>query len=187
MTSENESTAALAELAALLDAWGGEATRWPPRVRLRIAELASASPRAGEILAEARALDALLDRAAAAPASIPPARAGALTDRILAAAMADAGKPSHERGNPTLAAGHSARPQDNVVSLPPRDRPAITHALTHSRWSAAGLMAASLLAGIYIGGSLNLAPVLQEMAEAVGMSTVIDPGYTDDLGEEETL
>lgn len=178
MTSKNESTAALAELAALLDVWGGEPTRWPPRVRLRIAELSATGPDAHELLAQARALDRLLDLARDAGADVPPAEVSALADRIVATAMSDMARVP-EPAPPAPAA-------DNVVSLTVRARPAVAHPLPGSRWHAAGLMAASLLAGIYIGGSLNLAPVLQEMAEVVGISTVIDPALSDDLGEEET-
>ena len=119
-------------------------------------------------MAEARALDRLLDRSSEAEAALPPAEARALTDRILAAALTD------------LPAGGTAAADSRNHHLSARERPsrqpavksAVAMAATGagSRWHAAGLMAASLLVGIYLGGSVNLAPVLQELAEAVGIA-----------------
>lgn len=173
------------ELQALLDTWGAEPARWPPKVRLRIAELSG--PAAGPIIAEARALDRLLDMVDEKPAGQTPARTGALADRIMAAANAD-GSPA---SGPVRKAEIIELPRRPVV---PAQAPAVRHgssglpAIAGRRWHTAGLLAASLLVGIFVGGTLNIAPVVQEFAEAVGLSQNVDGSVLgDDLDDEETL
>ena len=180
MTSNNDNLELLAELSGLLDAWGGDPVRWPARVRQRIAVLAATGPGARRLLDEAKALDRLLDRAGEAPAPLPPPAASALTDRIVARALAS------ER--PVGSAAPMQPANAKVIPLPTRPRLAAAPRLSN-RWHAPGLIAASLLAGLYFGGSVNLAPVLQELAEVAGLSTVVDPSLAgaDDLADEETL
>lgn len=174
MTKSDDTAHGREELAGLLETWGSDASRWPPRVRLRIAELTLNEPGAERTFAEARALDRLLDTTRNRPAALSADHSRQLTDRIVAAAAAVA--------PPALA-------ESNVVPLQQRSRLPTTAQRT-VRWPAAGLIAASLAAGFFLGGSLNLAPVLQELLEVAGLPTVIDPGSAlmgDDLGEEETL
>ncbi len=179
MTTDHEFETPRAELAHLLDTWGNDRTRWPIRVRARIAVLSATVPEAGVLFAEARALDRLLDEVRDAPAGVTPARASRLSDRIMAAALAS---------TPPAAASSSQRPPGaTVVAIRPKAPPRPVFA---RGWQAASLIAASLMTGIYLGGSLNLTPVLQELAEAAGMSAVIDPTIAsigDDLYDEETL
>ncbi len=168
----------LDELSHLLDTWGGAPTRWPVRVRAQIAAL-SAGPEAARLLAEARAFDILLERAGEAPAPIRAARATDLADRIVAAALAA-----------PLPATVPAKYSGEVIELPRRARPAAVAPGIGGTWSTAGLLAASLLVGIYLGGSVNMLPVLQEVAEVVGMSTVVDPAVAvlgEDLAEDDGL
>ena len=93
MTSNNENATPLDELAHLLEVWGGEPARWPVRVRLRIATIEAAEPDAQRLLAQARAFDRVFDAGRDALARLAPDKARALTDRILAAAMATAPAP----------------------------------------------------------------------------------------------
>ncbi len=181
MTTNHEFETPRAELARLLDTWSGNPARWPPRARARIAALSATVPEASALLAQAHALDRLLDAAREAPARVSPARMPALTDRIMAAALAE---------SPAAMPAIATAPQpasDNVVAF--RSKP--PHRPVPIRdWQTAGLIAACLMAGIYLGGSLNLTPVLQELAEAAGMSTVIDSAVAamgEDLNDEETL
>jgi len=181
MTTNTESGTPRAELAHLLYTCGGDPARWPPRVRARIAALAAADPEANDMLAHARAFDRLLDIAIEAPARMSPARSAALADRIMATAMT-----GHDPTRSTKATSPQ-QPNDNVVDIRPRPQP---RSLPSHSWRTAGLIAASLMAGIYLGGSLNLTPVFQELVEAAGISTVIDPAIAmigDDLNDEETL
>ena len=98
MTTNTEFETPRAELAHLLDTCGGNPARWPPRVRARIAALATTAPEAQGMLARARAFDRLLDTAIEVPAHISPARAAALADRIMATAVADPGCRLRARG-----------------------------------------------------------------------------------------
>ena len=178
MTTSNEFETPRAELAHLLDTWGNDRTRWPLRVRARIATLSTIVPEAHTLLAEAQALDRLLDAVRDTPAEVTPARSSALTDRIMAAALVS---------QPALTSPPSEAPSAAVVDFRPKTKPRPVFA---RGWQAASLIAASLMAGIYLGGSLNLTPVLQELAEAAGMPAVIDPAIAsigDDLDDEETL
>lgn len=187
MTSKEERKEQFTELQALLDAWGGEPTRWPPKVRLRIAELSAQGGPARQLVAEARALGRLLDVVEEKPAAGSAARTRALADRIMAAAGAEP--------------GGAAPPVRNaeIIELPRRQavpaRAALKAtsafpAIAGQRWHTAGLLAASLLVGIVVGGSLNVAPVVQEFADAVGLSQTVDNSLTvlgDDLDDEEAL
>lgn len=181
MTGKIENAEPVAELTGLLEAWGGTPGRWPPHVRLRIDQLCATGPRAKAALAEARALDQLLDCAHEAPAALSPPKLASLGDRIAAAASAEA----FARAGAPPAITTTAR----IIPLPTRSRTAIA-STAGRQWPAAGLMAASLMAGLYLGGSMNLAPVFQELADAVGLPTMIDPMHValgEDLSDEDAL
>lgn len=191
MTSQDDRKERLAELQDLLDTWGGEPSRWPPKVRLRIAELSALGAPARQIIERGGALDRLLDLMEDRPPAAAAEQTSALADRIMAAALAA----------PVPAPVPAAAPSAKIVELP-RRLPAVVAApsavrsapvlpaFDGRRWHTAGLLAASLLAGIYIGGSVNVGPVFQELAEAVGLSQGGDSPATwlgDDLDDEGTL
>lgn len=181
MTSTTEQAEPMAELTRLLETWGATPARWPPHVRLRIEQLSTAGAEASAALAEALALDCVLDRVGDAPATLSPAKASALADRIVMAALAE------ETVRPVAPSAIGATAQ--VIQL--STRPRVPYAAPAGRrWQAAALMAASLLAGLYLGGNLNLAPVFQELADAIGLSTLIDPtqiALGEDLSDEDAL
>lgn len=179
MTTDTDFETPRAELEHLLDSWGGAPARWPPRVSARIAALTGAVPDSRAMLSQARALDRLLDKAGEAPARVSPTPATALADRILATAIAGQ--------VPARTSTEQQRTNDNVFAFRPKAQP---RSQPNQGWQTAGLIAACLMAGIYLGGSLNLTPMLQELAEVAGISTVIDPTIVaigDDLSDEETL
>ncbi len=174
------------ELQELLDTWGGDAGRWPASQRPRIETLIARVADGRSLLENARGLERVLAAGREAPATMAAQTARALTDRIMAAAVADGAVASGEvvafpavrRAGSTASPPQSVRPSSAAMRpLPSRRQP----------WHAAGLMAASLVAGLIMGGSLNIAPVMQELAEVAGLSTVIEPGVNDDLGEDDTL
>ena len=183
-TNDERGPGSATELQELLDAWGGNPQRWPPVAGQRIQTLIATTPGAQALLKEARVLDGLLAQGRDAPVRLPSKAAGALAGRIVAAAIAD-----HVTAPSPQAA------EGRVVQFPPSPRrtsavkPAspMTIAPARQSWRAAGVMAASLIVGLVLGGSINLAPVVQELAEVAGLSTVLDPAVGDDLGEEETL
>ena len=172
MTIEDEKAVRLAEFSRLLDAWGGDPSRWPDAVRMRMTELATAEVEPRRLLLEARSLGLTLDSVRDAPAPMTAQARDALVDRIVAAAEV---APGLATATPALSA--------QIVEL--RPRPIRARTPVGSRWHTAGLVAASLLVGIYIGGTVNLMPMIQELAEAVGLPST-DHALGEDLGEEET-
>lgn len=115
----------------VLERYGSDRTRWPAPVRKRFTGLISGSPAAEQRLREAEALDRLLDLAP------PPAvDTDALADRIMAAAVTEAGPV------PRQAPGGSWLPE--IM----RSRIA-TSGRTHG--PAAALLAASLVLGMFSG------------------------------------
>ena len=173
MTSRKDIGGSKSELVRLVDAWGGDPARWPEDVRDRIERITAGEPAAAQaLLAEARALDRLIDHGREAPAVLSPKRRLALADRIVATAVAEV----QDTG-------------DNVVMF--RSRAVVRPAMvTRGQWRAAVVMAAGLVLGIYLGGSISLAPVLQEIADAIGIAADFEPTVVaagDDSGDEDTL
>lgn len=139
----------MALLEDVLDAYGGDRTRWPAPVRLELSQLLSASPEAQARLAEAAALDRLLDLAPTVSAD----RTTVLAERIMAQAAR----------TPRMAASHAgpvARPRPAPV------------------WKrhAAGIsaLAASLVIGLFAGQSQTMAPAVTEIASVVGIDSVAE-------------
>lgn len=135
------------DLGTLLDTYGVDTARWPEHMRARADMLLAQEPRAGHMLAEAKALDALL-----AHAPVPAAaRHAALTERIVAAAQ-DASAREVRTGQ--------VMPSGIVLPWPgvARGRNARAFGRSHaSVWSAGALLAASLAVGLFVG-ALDLAP-----------------------------
>lgn len=188
MTTYGDNGEMLAELHRLLDAWGGDSTRWPADARRRIEDLMRRVPQAPTLLEEARALDRALDMQAQQPVSIAPG----LVDRIVMnAASVDRHQPQSAIGEQETAVGRVIPLRRNRTEAPPSDRSRDADTMpSRARWQAAALMAASLIAGIYLGGSVNLAPALQDFAAALGVSTGLESSELalgDDVADGEAL
>jgi hypothetical protein len=148
----------IADFERLLDVYGSDRTRWPVEARASAGQLVARDKAARRLLAEAEALDRTLERA-----PLPSlAEEAALADRILAAARRSPRMVPIVRAD---TASMARRAIDNVVQLPGlRTRP---------RWlsrtafgGAAGMLAASLALGIFIGlSSLSqgMLPALEDM------------------------
>ncbi len=139
---------------SLLEVYGGNLARWPAQQGLAAHALLQESAEARSRLAEAQALDRVLDKASAPD----PRRLRRLADRIVAEAAAgsirrDVGHqsaPGRDEGARVIQlplpkkAGARAQPDVPVVAprlaQPPR-----------RQWRAAAALAASLLMGIVIG------------------------------------
>ena len=161
-----------ATFARWCEAYGGDTRRWPksagPEAEGREGPLDEAARRT---LAEARALDAVLNRGAAARTGTGP-----LTDRIMAAIAQEA--------TPTTEARREAEvPVDagsNVVAFPGQRAGAPRRAqseLSPARsWRPAAragglpaaLIAASLLLGVALGTNQALLPYVDEIASGIG-------------------
>lgn len=159
----------LEEFGDLLDAYGGDAVRWPGERRAAAETLLTTSSEAAVMLAEARALDKVL-------ATYQPPdrdRLAALTDRIVAAS-----------GSASVDDGHGAA---NIVRFPER-RDAIPSLTASSRreatplasgrrrqsgWQAAAALVASLVFGISVGlADLTPSPL-------AALAELASPGTTD--------
>jgi hypothetical protein len=163
-------------LERLLDIYGADRTRWPARERLRFAGIVGEDKVAARMLAEADALDRLLEQAPRASG----ADVEALKERIMAAAL--------RSGAPQLAVITSGKiGSAKAVPLAGRRAPLITR-FARGEWPAAAMLAASLVIGVMLGSTGTFDTTMQQMAEATGLSTAADNVNTDSsqlaLGEE---
>lgn len=163
----------LAALANRLDISGADRTRWPAQERLRFAALIAGDDAARRMVAEAAALDRLLDAAPGAE----PARLDRLIDRISAAAQVE-----------------GASRADNVVEFTAARRPAApprTPVHRRSTWQAAALLAASLFVGAFVGTSgllgTSISPASGEYDVAEADITDFLLGGARGLLEDDTL
>lgn len=154
MTSMSNTSMTLADFERLLDVYGGDRTHWPADARAAAAQLAARDAKARRLLAEAEALDRVLERA-----PLPAlAREAALADRIVAAAQRSprivkiAGPILPEVGAAKASRGAAWKPR-----------------LVGTELRAAGLLAASLAAGILIGLSNLPHSVVPALADLAGV------------------
>jgi hypothetical protein len=151
----------IAEFERLLDVYGSDRARWPVEERACAGHLVARDRTARRLLAEAEALDRTLERA-----PLPSlAKEAALADRILVAArrsprMVAAGKAD------TAGAVH---PAGNVVSLSASRGRASWRSRT-AFGSAAGMLAASLALGVFLGLSSLSQGVLPALEEVTGFT-----------------
>ncbi len=131
----------------LLDVYGADRSRWPAAERLQLASFIASDPRARVELAEAAALDAVLDRAP----SVSAAREPVLLARIARAVSADGVPRPQPIAMPTAVQSVKAR---KVWLLP-----------------ATALMAACLMLGIVSGSSTLFSPVVDAVADVMGLGT----------------
>ena len=158
MVSMGNNVMTIADFERLLDVYGSDRARWPVEARACAGQLVARDKTARRLLAEAEALDKTLERA-----PLPSLAAeSALADRIIAAARRS---PRMVPAFATNAAGGARRIAGNVVRLPGLS--------ARPRWltrtglaSAAGMLAASLALGVFLGVS-NLSQGMLPMLEDV--------------------
>lgn len=171
MTTNDAQTQERQALEHLLEVYGADRTRWPARERLRFAPFIGDDVEARRLVAEASALDSLLDLAPRAGED----RERALQERIVAAALR-----SVETKLAVVA--------ENGARLPVRARLAsvvasVRKAPVRREWPAAGLLAASLVLGVFLGSAGTLDATVQEVAEVTGLASAGDSSQLA-LGEE---
>jgi hypothetical protein len=143
----------------LLEVYGADRTRWPARERLRIAGFISEDGEARTMLAEAAALDRLLDLAPGAGKE----REHALKERIVAAALRTSDKKLV--AVPTgPAASTGRRPGWSM-------RPALARTASTNSLPAAGLLAASLVLGVLLGSAGTFESAMRDVADVTGFAT----------------
>ena len=135
MTSSADQIAALKVLEAALETYGGDRTRWPAEVRRNLSGFIADNKNAQRLVAEAQALDQVLDNAPA----VSVQRRMALAGRIQSEVMNEVRRHT----------GSVRRP----VAVRSRDT------------AYAGLaLAASLVLGVLAGTNAKLEPAMQIMA-----------------------
>jgi hypothetical protein len=161
MTNSSNTPMTYAELERLLDVYGADRTRWPVEARAGAGHLVAKDATARRLLAEAEALDRVLERA-----PLPSlARESALADRIAAAARRSPRMVRIDESSGEMIRTRAA----NVIRWPASK--AIWHPLTPSRLSgAASLLVASLALGIFIGLSSLPQQVLPALQDMTGLS-----------------
>ena len=142
----------LQDFERLLDIYGAERTRWPLAARASAAMRLASDGNARRLLAEADALDSVLDAAPEAAS----ADVAAVASRIMAAV--------HESVQP---AAISARLAPSVVRTGMEPRAVRNTNL----WRAASLLAASLIVGIFVGGSPLGADAMPALQQLVGIGS----------------
>jgi hypothetical protein len=160
-------TMTLPEFERLLEIYGSDRTRWPVEARASAGQLTARDPTACRLLLEAEALDRILERA-----PLPSlASEAALAERIVVAAQRSPRMvPTGEAiASPHAEAGTRAVPQrasmSSVVRLADRRR-----WLSHSpAGRAAGLLAACLMVGIFLGAAAVPQPVIPALEEFTGI------------------
>jgi hypothetical protein len=157
MTSRDRHAEDREALARLLDIHGADRTRWPARERLRFAGVISEDEAAARLLAEAEALDRLLDRAP----RVSDASIDALKDRIVAAAL--------RSQRPQLAAVPGGKAAA-LKAKPAAASPMEWVASRYREWPAAAVLAASLVLGVMIGSAGTLDTTMQRVASVTGFS-----------------
>lgn len=172
MTKMDKRTEDREALERLLDIYGADRTRWPARERLRFAGIVSEDKVAARILAQAGALDRLLEQAPRASG----ADVEALKERIMAAAL--------RSGAPQLAVvAAGKRGSAKVVSLAGRGAPLIAR-FARGEWPAAALLAASLVLGVMLGSAGTFNSTLQEVAQVAGFDSTASDSSQLALGDD---
>lgn len=167
--------ARIARLKALVEVHGGDRERWPASDRLDMARLIAEDAGARAIVAEAQALDRVLDRAPGLDAG----RLEDLTHKIVAAArtegrwQGDAAEAARDRAYQGKARlGGEATAGGRISPEPPADKSwwlaAMLHGPGRGPVASVAMLAASLVMGVLIGfsaTSADLGTSTQNVAE----------------------
>jgi len=154
-------------LTQVVGAYGADQARWPTADRQLLATLIANDDAAERLLANARVMDALLDRATGA-VEAEPRQLAAMADRMMA-------RISNE------ATGHPVRKADtNVIAfpeqrsgLPGQDANKIeTGGLPN--WMMAAALAASLVLGVFVGATGYLEQATSSVTELAGLTPVVE-------------
>lgn len=158
-TVPGKKRAEIERLETVIDVYGGDRDRWPAAERLALARLLTSDPEARKILAEARALDRVLD---AAPA-LPRVAQEALARSIVTSARTE-GRQSQAEASAT---SRRSLGSGNILRSPrPWSRPPMS---ASGAMRSAALLAASLVLGV-LAGATFLSGELQGTATIAGMT-----------------
>jgi hypothetical protein len=156
----------LAEFDQLLDVYGADRARWPAELRTAATQLVARDAGALRLLAEAEALDHVLERAPL-PA---PAVETALAARIVAAAQRSPRIVKLEESRPAALAAVSRAPVQAVALRAPARPGTRRGQLLSQRARALGFLAACLAIGVVLGDSDLTPQFLPELASMTGLA-----------------
>jgi hypothetical protein len=159
-------------LERLLEIYGADRTRWPARERLRFAGIVGDDKVAARMLAEAGALDRLLEQAPRASG----ADIDALKERIVAAAL--------RSGAPQLAVVAGGKAGVAKHSPTTSRGPAFAARFGRGQWPAAAMLAASLVLGVMLGSTGTLDATMQEVAQVTGFGSTASDSSQLALGDD---
>ena len=159
-------------LERLLEIYGADRTRWPARERLRFAGVVGDDKVAARMLAEAGALDRLLEQAPRASG----ADIDALKERIVAAAL--------RSGAPQLAVVAGGKAASGRVTPVHTRGPAFAARFGRGQWPAAAMLAASLVLGVMLGSTGTLDATVQEVAQVAGFGSTVSDSSQLALGDD---
>ena len=150
MTANTTGLPTLSDFEAFLEVHGPNRSRWPAQKRLAFASLLASAPEARRLLAEAEALERLIESAVDDQgAGTDGASHSARIDRIMQAALADEPRLERAPEAPTLPAIAPQPAAANVVPLRPARRKSVSRSPVS--WPVGAMMAASLLLGLTTG------------------------------------
>jgi hypothetical protein len=166
MTSMSNMSMTLGEFVRLLDVYGGERARWPADARAAAAHLVAKDAQAQHLLAEAEALDSVLQKA---PLPALAAEA-ALAERIVAAAQRS---PRMVKLLDAAPAASGTRPSEAAVApvTAIRSGPPRRTRLLSREAGAVGFLVASLVVGVVIGNSNLPREIVPELADLAGLTS----------------
>jgi hypothetical protein len=159
MTTMSNMSMTLAELGQLLDVYGADRGRWPANMRAPAAQLVARDVEARRLLAEATALDRVLESAPMLALEVE----AALAERIVAAAQRSPRIVKLEESRPAAAAATPLKAAALPAVKPGRRRPW----LLGREARAVGFLAASLVVGVVLGTELT-PQILPELADMAG-------------------
>jgi hypothetical protein len=162
MTSMSNMSMTLTDLEQLLEIYGADRVRWPAEARAGAAQLMARDVAARRMLAEAEALDRVLERAPLPALAIE----AALAERIVAAAQRSPRIVKLEESRPAAAAAAPVQ----AAALPAVMRPGPRRMRLLGREArAVGFLAACLAIGVVLGDSDLTPQVLPDLAAMTGL------------------
>jgi hypothetical protein len=164
MTTMSNMSMTLAELGQLLDVYGADRVRWPANVRAAAAHFVARDVEARRLLAEAEALDRVLESAPVPALAVE----AALVERIVAAAQRSPRIVKIEDSRPAVAGATSVQAAAPPVVVTPGSR---RPRLLGREARAVGFLAASLVIGVVLGNSELTPQLLPELADMTGIAS----------------
>jgi hypothetical protein len=153
----------LAELEQMLDVYGADRVRWPSSARTAATQLIARDAGAQRLLAEAEALDLVLESAPVPALAIE----AALVERIVAAAQR----------SPRIVKLDDSRPAAAMAPVQAAALPAVTRPAVRRTWllgreaRAVGFLAACLAIGVVLGDSDLTPQFLPDLADITGLAS----------------